>query len=81
MCSATMANQPVVNLFNSYDLLADPYEDDKFDCQEVIDYCEARFHVALQAMSNSTQEDQVWMSRILLRELIFLPFQFRPVDT
>lgn len=65
-----MANKPVVNLFNSYDLLADPYEEDKLDCQEVIDYCEARFRVALQAMSNSAQDDQVWMSGILLRELV-----------
>jgi len=65
-----MANKPVTNLFNPYDLLVDPYEDDKINCQEVVDYCEARFRVALQALFSSTKEDQSWMTRILFRELV-----------
>ena len=65
-----MAYKPITNLLNTYDLLADPYEDDKIDCQEVIDYCEAHFRVVLQAMFGSIEEDQAWMTRVLFRELV-----------
>ena len=61
-----MAYKPITNLLNAYDLLADPYENNKINCQEVVDYCEARFRVALQAMFTSmTEDDQAWMTRIL----------------
>ncbi len=61
-----MAYKPITNLLNAYDLLADPY-----DCQEVVDYCEAWFHVALQAMFTlTTEDDQAWLTRILFRELV-----------
>jgi len=65
-----MAHTPITNLLNIFDLLADPYEDDKIDCQEVIDYCEARFRVVLQALSWSAEHDKAWMTRILFRELV-----------
>jgi hypothetical protein len=66
-----MAYKPITNLLNAYDLLADPYENDKINCQEVVDYCEARFRVALQAMfTSTTEDDQAWMTRILFRELV-----------
>jgi hypothetical protein len=68
--TTTMSNRPIVNLFNPYDLLHDPYEEDRLDSQEVINYCEARFRVALQGMSCSTDMDQSWMTRILLSELV-----------
>jgi len=66
-----MAYKPITNLLNAYDLLADPYENDKINCQEVVDYCEARFRVILQAMfTSTTEDDQAWMTRILFRELV-----------
>ncbi len=66
-----MAYKPITNLLNAYDLLADPYENDKINCQEVVDYCEARFRVILQAMfTSTTEDDQTWMTRILFRELV-----------
>ena len=66
-----MAYKPITNLLNAYDLLANPYENDKINCQEVVDYCEARFCVALQAMFTSmTEDDQAWMTRILFQELV-----------
>jgi len=65
-----MAYEPIVNLLNTSDLITDPYEDDKINCQEVIDYCEARFRVALQSFCSSTNQDQIWMTRTLFRELV-----------
>ena len=66
----SMAYKPIVNLLNSTDLMGDPYEHDKIDCQEVLDYCEARFRVTLQAYCSSTKQDQSWMTRTLFRELV-----------
>lgn len=51
-------HKPIANLLSIFDLLADPYEDDKIDCQEVIDYSESRFRVILQTMFSSTAQDQ-----------------------
>jgi len=65
-----MPSIPISNLFNMYDLQEDPYEEDKINCQEVIDYCETRFRVALQAMLKASDEDQIWMTKILFRELV-----------
>jgi hypothetical protein len=65
-----MSAVPLINLFNVYDLQADPYESDKINCQEVVDYCEARFRVILQAMLAVTDEDKIWMTRILFRKLV-----------
>lgn len=65
-----MSANPITNLFNAYDLQTNPYEADKINCQEVVDYCETRFRVALQAMLNSTKEDNVWMTKALFRELV-----------
>ena len=71
----SMAYKPVVNLLNTSDLVADPYKNDKINCQEVIDYCEAWFHVALQSFCSSTEHDQAWMTRILFRELVCMLFE------
>lgn len=65
-----MPTMPIINLFNSYDLQADPYEFDKINCQEVVDYCETRFRSALQAMLQATDDDKIWMTKILFRELV-----------
>ena len=64
-----MSVMPIINLFNAYDLQSDPYEADKINCQEVVDYCEARFRVALQAMVDVIEEDKIWMTKTLFREL------------
>lgn len=65
-----MSHNKITNLLNAYDLQADPYEADKINCQEVVDYCEARFRVALQRMTNATDEDNTWMTFVLFRELV-----------
>ena len=65
-----MSAIPILNLFNAYDLQADPYEVDKINCQEVVDYCEARFRVALQAMLAVADDDKIWMTKTLFRELV-----------
>jgi len=70
-----MAYRPVINLLNTSDLVADPYKNDKISCQEVIDYCEAWFHVALQSFGSSTKHDQAWMTRTLFRELVCILFE------
>jgi hypothetical protein len=62
---------PITNLFNAYDLQAHPYDEDKIHSQEVVDYCEARFRLALQSMMGRSGEDQKWMYRILFREMVF----------
>jgi len=54
---------------NSYDLLSDLYEADKINCQEVFDYCKARFRVVLQVMVEVVEEDKIWMTRTLFRKL------------
>jgi hypothetical protein len=36
-----MSRNNITHLFNAYDLQADPYEADKINCQEVVDYCKA----------------------------------------
>jgi hypothetical protein len=66
-----MSRIPITNLFNLYDLQADPYETDKINCQELVDYCEARFRVALQAMLNVREDDKEWMYKVLFRELVW----------
>jgi len=65
-----MSHNQITDLFNAYDLQADPYEADKINCQEVVNYCEARFRVALQGMINATEEDLIWMTMTLFRELL-----------
>jgi hypothetical protein len=67
-----MTRIPITNLFNAYDLQVNPYDEDKIRSQEVVNYCEARFRVALQTMMGRSGEDQKWMSRILFREMVLL---------
>ena len=65
---------PIINLFNSSSLLINPYEDDKIQSQEVVNYCEARLRVALQAMMKRSEDDQIWMYKVLFRELVAIFF-------
>lgn len=69
--SATMTYIPITHLFNAYDLQLNPLEEDKIRSQEVVNYCEARFRVALQAMMKRSEQDQRWMFKILYREMVF----------
>ncbi len=65
-----MSNNVVTRLFNPYDMQAESNEAERINCQEVVDYCEARFRVALQTMVKASDEDLVWMTMILFRELV-----------
>ena len=69
--SASIISQaPVTNLFNIFDLEIFPYEEERINSQEVVDYCEAHFRVALQEIMRRRDADQEWMMKILLRELV-----------
>jgi hypothetical protein len=65
-----MSSNTITHLLNAYDLQADPYEADKINCQEVVDYCEARFRVVLQTMMKVVEADLAWMTLVLFRELV-----------
>jgi len=62
---------PITNLFNAYDLQVNPLDEDKIKSQHVVNYCEARFRVALQTMMQRSERDQKWMYRILFQEMVF----------
>lgn len=66
-----MTHIPITHLFNAYDLQVNPLEEDRNRSQEVVNYCEARFRVALQAMMKRSEQDQRWMFKILYREMVF----------
>jgi hypothetical protein len=66
-----MSRVPITNLFNAYDLQVNPHDPDKIGSQEVVNYCEARFRVALQAMMGRSDKDQKWMYKILYQEMVF----------
>ena len=70
--SSTMTRIPITELFNAYDLQVNPLEEDKIRSQEVVNYCEARFRVALQAMIGRSDKDQKWMYKILYQEMVFV---------
>jgi hypothetical protein len=63
---------PITHLFNVYDLQVNPIDEDKIRSQDVINYCEARFRVALQAMMKRSDKDQKWMYNILYREVVLV---------
>jgi len=65
-----MSHTNTTHLFNVYDLQADSDEADRIDCQEVVDYCEARFRKALHHMLQTTNEDLIWMTVTLFREMV-----------
>ena len=67
-----MSRIPITNLFNAYDLQVNPLDEDKISSQQVVNYCEARFRVALQAMMRRSEKDQKWMYQILFQEMVFL---------
>jgi len=48
----------ITNLFHAYDLQINPYNEDKISSQDVINYREAQFQVALQAMMKRSEKDQ-----------------------
>jgi len=56
-----MIHVPITNLFHVYDLQINPYDEDKISSQNVVNYCEARFWVTLQAMMKRSEKDQKWM--------------------
>lgn len=72
ICSLTMPRIPITDLFNAYYLQVNPLEEDKIRSQEVVNYCEAWFWIALQAMMVRSDEDQMWMYRTLYREMVFM---------
>jgi len=65
-----MSHNNITELFNAYDLQAESDEADRINSQEVVDYCEARFRVALQRMVDAIDEDLIWMTMTLFRELV-----------
>jgi hypothetical protein len=65
-----MSHNNITHLFNAYDLQAESDEADRINCQEVVDYCEARFRVALQHMMQAIDQDLIWMTMTLFRELV-----------
>lgn len=67
-----MSRIPITNLFNAYDLQVNPLDEDKISSQQLVNYCEARFRVALQAMMQRSEKDQKWMYQILFQEMVFL---------
>jgi len=67
-----MSRIPITDLFDAYDLQVNPLEEDKIGSQEVVNYCEARFRVALQAMMRRSDNDQKWMYKILYKEMVFV---------
>ena len=66
-----MTRIPITNLFNAYDLQLNPLDEDKIRSQEVVNYCEARFRVALQEMMRRSEQDQKWMFKFLHREMVW----------
>jgi N-acetyl-anhydromuramyl-L-alanine amidase AmpD len=67
---------PMIQLFNAYDYQTDIFKEHKIQTQEVVDYFEARFRVALQAILTRSEHDQDWMFKLLNHELVFLISQF-----
>jgi hypothetical protein len=67
-----MTRIPITNLFNAYDLQVNPLDEDKIKSQEVVNYCEARFRVALQAMMRRSKDDHLWMYEALYYEMVVL---------
>jgi hypothetical protein len=65
-----MSHNNITHLLNAYDLQAESDEADRINCQEVVDYCEARFRVALQHMMQAIDQDLIWMTMTLFRELV-----------
>lgn len=70
--SSTMSHIPITNLFSVCDLQVNPYEEDKIRAQDVVNYFEARFRVALQATIKRSEVDQRWLYNLFIRELVCL---------
>ena len=68
--ASTMTRVPITNLFNAYDLQVNALDEDKISSQDVVNYCEARFRVALQEMMRRSERDQKWMYKFLIKEMV-----------
>ena len=64
-------SRSAIHLFNVYDLVQNPYNEDKLRIQDLIYYCEARFRTALIAISDEVEEVKVkWMREVLGQEVV-----------
>jgi hypothetical protein len=64
-------SRSAIHLFSSYDLVPNPYNDDKLCIQDLIYYCEVRFRAALAALSDEVLDDKIiWMRTALGSELV-----------
>jgi hypothetical protein len=64
-------SRSAIHLFNPYDVVQNPYNEDKLRIQDVIYYCEARFRAAMVAMSDEEVVDRVkWMRVALGSEVV-----------
>ena len=70
----TMIHIPITNLFNVYDLQINPFDEEKIGLQDVVNYCEARFRVALQAIMKRSEKDQKHMYKLLWGEMVCVCF-------
>jgi hypothetical protein len=65
-----MIHIPITHLFNAYDLQVNPLEEDRIRSQEVVYYFEGRFRVALQAIMRKSEQEQIWMFKVLYTEMV-----------
>ena len=65
-----MIHIPITNLFNAYNLQINPFDEEKIGLQDVVNYCEARFQVVLQAMLKRSQKNQKNMYKLLWEEMV-----------
>jgi len=68
-----MIHVPITNLFHVYDLQINPYDEDKISSQDVVNYCETRFRVTLQAMMKRSEKDQKCIYKVLSWEMVCMP--------
>jgi hypothetical protein len=78
-----MSGSKVLKLFNIHDTHAvdmssseaadlDDSVADRYltSCRHIVRYCEARFRVILQAMTEADTQDRAWMGRALSQEVV-----------
>ena len=75
-----MIHIPITNLFNAYDLQINPFDEEKIGLQDVVNYCEARFRVALQAMMKRSEKDQKHMYKLLWGEMVCVLYSSISLD-
>lgn len=67
---ATMPHLPITNLFDASVLQINPLEEDIIGSQEVVNYFEARFRIALQYMVLRCENEYQWMYKMLFEEMV-----------